>query len=161
SQAWCRRALRVSSRDPGLVVPTVDTLPMVRDKVRIRFRKHGALRLVSHHDLMRCFERMLRRAALPFHSTEGFNPKPRLVFPLPRRLDLRPYLEALRFQMEVLEMDLRVTPKGTARPEEILEPLGLRALVDDGAILERLRLDLRADNRSPSPALMNSSGGQS
>src|SRR5580704_8175015 len=55
---------------------------MFRDKVRIRFRKAGDLRLVSHHDLMRCFERMLRRAALPFHSTEGFNPKPRLVFAL-------------------------------------------------------------------------------
>ena len=37
---------------------------------------------MSHHDLMRCFERMLRRAALPFHSTAGFNPKPRLVFAL-------------------------------------------------------------------------------
>ncbi len=55
---------------------------MVRDKLRIRFRKAGDLRLVSHHDLMRCFERMLRRAALPFHSTEGFNPKPRMVFAL-------------------------------------------------------------------------------
>src|SRR5437870_9037688 len=56
---------------------------MVRDKVRIRFRKIGDLRLVSHHDLMRCFERLLRRAGLPFHCTEGFNPKPRLIFPLP------------------------------------------------------------------------------
>jgi len=55
---------------------------MVRDKVRIRFRKQGDLRLVSHHDLMRCFERMLRRAELPYHATEGFNPKPRLVFAL-------------------------------------------------------------------------------
>src|SRR5437588_690712 len=51
-------------------------------KVRIRFRKGGDLRLVSHHDLMRCFERMLRRAALPVHSTSGFHPKPRLVFAL-------------------------------------------------------------------------------
>jgi radical SAM-linked protein len=57
-------------------------LGMVRDKVRIRFRKDGALRLVSHHDLMRCFERMLRRAEIPFHCTQGFNPKPRLVFAL-------------------------------------------------------------------------------
>src|SRR5262245_10154804 len=55
---------------------------MVRDKGRIRLRKAGDLRLVSRHDLMRCFERMLRRAALPFHSTEGFNPKPRMVFAL-------------------------------------------------------------------------------
>src|SRR5262249_33276840 len=54
----------------------------VRAKVRIRFRKGGDLRLVSHHDLMTCFERMLRRAALPFRRTEGFNPRPRLAFAL-------------------------------------------------------------------------------
>src|SRR5262245_50882994 len=61
---------------------------MVRDKVRIRFKKTGDLRLVSHHDLMRCFERMLRRAELPFHSSEGFNPRPRLVFALSLALGL-------------------------------------------------------------------------
>src|SRR5437667_5908035 len=55
---------------------------MVRAKVRIRFRKNGDLRFISHHDLMRCFERMLRRAALPFHSSQGFHPKPRLAFAL-------------------------------------------------------------------------------
>src|SRR5438309_11495312 len=55
---------------------------MAFDKVRIRFRKSGDLRLVSHHDLMRCFERMLRRAGLKFRSTSGFHPKPRLIFAL-------------------------------------------------------------------------------
>jgi len=54
----------------------------IREKVRVRFRKGGDLRLVSHHDLMRTFERMLRRASLPFRSTEGFHPKPRFVFAL-------------------------------------------------------------------------------
>jgi radical SAM-linked protein len=52
---------------------------MAFHKVRIRFRKSGDLRLVSHLDLMRSFERMLRRAALPFRMTEGFHPTPRLV----------------------------------------------------------------------------------
>ena len=60
----------------------MDRLRMVRDKVRIRFRKSGDLRLVGHQDLVRCFERMLRRAELPFHCTQGFNPKPRLMFAL-------------------------------------------------------------------------------
>jgi len=55
---------------------------MARDKFRIRFRKGGDLRLLSHHDLMRTFERMLRRAGLPFRSTEGFHPQPRMVFAL-------------------------------------------------------------------------------
>jgi radical SAM-linked protein len=53
-----------------------------RTKVRVRFRKGGDLRLVSHHDLMRTFERLLRRASLPFRSSEGFHPKPRFVFAL-------------------------------------------------------------------------------
>src|SRR5690349_1575567 len=55
---------------------------MTGDKFRFRFRKSGTLRLVSHHDLMRCAERMLRRAAIPFKSTAGFHPTPRLVFAL-------------------------------------------------------------------------------
>ncbi|MFM8273810.1 MAG: DUF2344 domain-containing protein, partial [Gemmata sp.] len=33
---------------------------MLGDKFRFRFVKSGTLRLVSHHDLMRCAERMLR-----------------------------------------------------------------------------------------------------
>ncbi len=55
---------------------------MTGDKFRFRFAKTGTLRLVSHHDLMRCGERMLRRAALPFKLTAGFHPTPRLVFAL-------------------------------------------------------------------------------
>jgi radical SAM-linked protein len=53
-----------------------------RERVRVRFRKGGDLRLISHHDLMRTFERLLRRAGLPFRSTEGFHPKPRFTFAL-------------------------------------------------------------------------------
>jgi radical SAM-linked protein len=208
---------------------------MVLDKVRIRFRKGGTLRLVSHHDLMRCFERMLRRAALPVHFTEGFNPKPRLIFalslalgivgndeavdlelddqlpeaeihqrlsrqcppgldilsvhrvspkitaqahrvcyrialsspprrqevqkrieslladphcwvertrPRARRLDLRPYIRNLTLPPEFLEMDLCVTPSGTARPDEILHLLGLDDLRQAGAVLERTTLEI-------------------
>lgn len=207
---------------------------MRRDKVRIRFRKDGDLRLVSHHDLMQCFERMLRRAAIPFFSTQGFNPQPRLVFalslplgivggdevvelelseevpadeirqrlarqapaglqiksvrqidpkahgqpclvryrlkpppetlqdlprrigallaaaeywiertrPHPRRINLRAYLADLRLLESFLEMDVRVTPQGTARAEEVLAALGLSGLLDEGVILERTQLEL-------------------
>jgi radical SAM-linked protein len=212
---------------------------MVRDKVRIRFRKGGELRLVSHHDLMRCFERMLRRSGLPFHSTEGFNPKPRLIFalslglgivgceevveleldaelppeeiqarlaaqapagleilqvqrvdakagaqvhrvgyrvaipvegraelaeriiallaspqcwversrPQPRRLDIRGYIRDLRLCEGNLEMDLEVTPQGTARPDEILCGLGLGDLLADGAVLERNHLEIKDEQK--------------
>ncbi|HSQ58599.1 MAG TPA: TIGR03936 family radical SAM-associated protein [Gemmata sp.] len=55
---------------------------MAGDKIRLRFAKTGTLRLLSHHDLMRCLERMLRRADLPFKCTAGFHPNPRIVFAL-------------------------------------------------------------------------------
>src|SRR5215471_9768414 len=77
----------------------------VRTKVRIRFRKGGDLRLVSHHDLMTCFERMLRRAGLPFHSTQGFHPKPRLIFPLSLALGVIGADEVAE-----LELDAEVSP---------------------------------------------------
>jgi uncharacterized protein YecE (DUF72 family) len=49
-------------------------------KARIRFRKTGDLRFFSHQDLARMFERMLRRAALPFRLSQGFHPMPRMAF---------------------------------------------------------------------------------
>ncbi|MFO0804611.1 MAG: TIGR03936 family radical SAM-associated protein [Gemmataceae bacterium] len=55
---------------------------MFGEKLRFRFEKTGTLRLLSHHDLMRCFERILRRTGLPFKSTGGFHPTPRIVFAL-------------------------------------------------------------------------------
>jgi radical SAM-linked protein len=55
---------------------------MLGYKLRFRFAKTGTLRLLSHHDLMRCLERMLRRADIPFKSTAGFHPTPRFVFAL-------------------------------------------------------------------------------
>src|SRR5262249_11487367 len=57
--------------------------------------------------------------------------------PETRRLDLRPYLHNLRLLPDALEMELYVTPKGTARPEEVLAQLGLRDLLDAGHVLER------------------------
>jgi radical SAM-linked protein len=55
---------------------------MVRLRVRIRFSKQGDLRLIGHRDLMRCLERLFRRAGLALSFSEGFHPKPRVTFPL-------------------------------------------------------------------------------
>lgn len=210
--------------------------------MRLRFRKDGALRWLSHHDLMRTFERLLRRVALPVRSTQGFNPHPRLVFalalplgvigraeiaeleldevlspeevherlaqqcppglaildvqripprttahvigftyalrvptarrgstqgrihealtvsewwverekPTRRQLNIRPFVRALRLDESSgwLEMDLWLTATGTARPEELLGLVGLKDLLADGVVLERVRLELDNDETS-------------
>lgn len=42
------------------------------------FSKKGAMKYISHLDLMRLFMRALRRAQLPVKMTQGFNPHPKL-----------------------------------------------------------------------------------
>jgi radical SAM-linked protein len=54
----------------------------VRARVRLRFSKVGKVRFTSHRDTARCWERALRRAALPVAYTEGFSPRPRVSFGL-------------------------------------------------------------------------------
>ncbi|HNR96759.1 MAG TPA: TIGR03936 family radical SAM-associated protein [Anaerolineae bacterium] len=49
-------------------------------RLRIVFAKEAELRYISHLDLMRAWERALRRARLPVAHTQGFNPRPRLLF---------------------------------------------------------------------------------
>ena len=206
-------------------------------KVRLRFAKCGDLRLVSHRDIMRCLERMLRRARIPMAVTQGFNPRPKMTFalalglgiegerevvdlefsepldpsellsrltvvappgfhwidvrplhanatpPHPRTVeycmpvldkrramaqsnlqslltstswlltrrrpnrestfDLRPELVAAELTAEgLLRFRLKVSPDGSARPEELLEALALRDLLDKGAVLTRTDVEL-------------------
>ena len=42
------------------------------------FTKMGALKFISHLDLMRLFTRAMRRARIPVKISEGFNPQPKL-----------------------------------------------------------------------------------
>ena len=50
---------------------------------RIRFARKGSLSYIGHLDLMRTFERAIRRTELPLLHTQGYNPRPILVFALP------------------------------------------------------------------------------
>ena len=208
-------------------------------KVRLRFAKRGDLRQVSHHDLMRCLERMLRRARVPMAATQGFNPRPKVTFalalglgieahrevvdlelseplgpselltrleacappgfawvdarplppgaaaprprsvayelPLPQdrresaraalaaflssaswpmirrradrdqEIDLRPHVLSADLAGDgVLGFRLAVPAQGSARPEDVLEALSLRDLLDEGAFLTRVDVELDA-----------------
>src|SRR5262249_25872140 len=68
-----------------------------------------------------------------------------------RRVDLRAFVRDLRITPAPLslEMDLWLTPQGTARPEEVLTVLGVNDLLDAGALLERARLELTDEIESP------------
>lgn len=70
-----------------------------RFKYRIRFAKHRDLRLVSHHDLMHCCERLFRRADLPIAFSGGFHPMPRMIFALSLPLGVAGANEVLELEL--------------------------------------------------------------
>ena len=51
--------------------------------LRVKFKKVGSLQYVSHLDLVRTMHKIVTRAKLPLWYTEGFNPKPKLIFAAP------------------------------------------------------------------------------
>src|SRR5205809_1091797 len=91
---------------PAPAAPTAAVAPPAPTRVRVRFRKDGDLRFVSHHELMKVFERMFRRAALPVAQTKGFHPTPRMTFALSLALGIVGCEEVLE-----LLLDAQLTPE--------------------------------------------------
>jgi radical SAM-linked protein len=93
---------------------------MTANKVRLRFAKRGDLRLVSHHDLLRCLERTLRRAEIPMALSRGFNPRPKIVFALALAL-------GIEGRGEVVELELAepLAPAEVLRRLSSASPAGL------------------------------------
>jgi len=81
-------------------------------RVLLRFSKKGETRFLSHHDLMRLFERAVRRAELPVRMTEGFNPHPKVAI-----------LQALPLGAEADEEPLEVELDRPLPPQDIAESL--------------------------------------
>jgi radical SAM-linked protein len=103
-------------------------------KVRLRFAKRGDLRLISHHDLMRCLERLLQRAEIPVARSQGFNPRPKVVFTLALALGIEGRREVVELELaepmdpsDVLERLRAHSPSGLDWLEANSVPLGRAA----------------------------------
>ena len=113
----------MASDTPHTELLPVAPRPRACDKARIRFSKGGDLRLVSHRDLLKCFERVLRRAQLPVHHSQGFHPMPRMVFAQSLGLGIIGLSEVLE-----LEFDEPVEPDDLQRRLAAQMPPGLQIL---------------------------------
>ena len=79
---------------------------------RVRFKKIGNLQYISHLDLVRTMHKVIVRAKLPLWYTEGFNPKPKMVFAAPLSIGTESVCEF---------MDIRLTER--MDPDEIMRCL--------------------------------------
>ncbi|MBW4662684.1 MAG: TIGR03960 family B12-binding radical SAM protein [Chroococcus sp. CMT-3BRIN-NPC107] len=79
----------------GDFVPNTDRL----QRVRVWFGKLGDMALISHLDLIRLFDRGLRRASLPISFSGGFHPSPRMAIAMALPLGVTSSGELIDFEL--------------------------------------------------------------
>jgi radical SAM family uncharacterized protein/radical SAM-linked protein len=72
--------------------------PTIR-RLRLRYGKFGAMRFLGHHDVVRVFNRALRRAGLRTDYSKGFHPHPRMRFSPPLGLGIESLAEYVDFDL--------------------------------------------------------------
>src|SRR5262245_59285577 len=115
-------------------------------KVRLRFAKADDLRFLSHHDLMRLLERLCRRAGLPFRSTGGFHPKPKITFASALSLGI-----AGRQEVVEIEFDDELEPNRVVSDLQALAPEGLTFLSATSVPPKKTAQPVRAVYHFPLP----------
>jgi radical SAM-linked protein len=68
-------------------------------RIRIRYKKYGMARFLSHLDLVRIFYRAFRAAGIAISYTQGFNPKPKVSFSPPLSLGYTSNAEYLDIEL--------------------------------------------------------------
>ena len=68
--------------------------------IRVKFTKFGPVKYVGHLDLMRYFQKALRRSGLPLTFTKGFSPHPVLSFASPLGVGITSEGEYMDFSIE-------------------------------------------------------------
>ncbi|MFC1683383.1 TIGR03960 family B12-binding radical SAM protein [Candidatus Zixiibacteriota bacterium] len=91
---------KLSTYGRGKKLRAKDQPQMARSKMRIRYSKLPPVQYLSHLDLIRAFERSIRRAELPIAYSEGFHPHPKIAFGPPLPLGLTSTAEFLDMQFD-------------------------------------------------------------
>jgi radical SAM-linked protein len=85
-----------------------------KQRLRIEFGKAGPLQYISHLDLARAWERVLRRAGLPLAYSQGFNPRLRFQIAAALPVGVNGWAELLDVwldgELEVEEVMARLRP---------------------------------------------------
>ncbi len=67
--------------------------------LRFKFIKRGSLQYISHLDLVRTMHKVIVRSRLPLWYTEGFNPKPKMIFAAPLSIGTESECEFMDLRM--------------------------------------------------------------
>ncbi len=126
-------------------------------RIRFRFSKTGAMALLSHLDLVRLFERALRRAELPISFTGGFHPLPRLQLALALPLGVQGEGEWMDLEfieqveaLQVLKLWQQTLPPGLVLMEAYEVPVSGQSLSQQ---LESARWSFELTSQAGDPSI--------
>ena len=69
-------------------------------KKRVYFDKIVEMKFISHLDLLRFFDRLLKKSQIPVKYSQGFHPRPKMSFWSPVSLGTEAYDELMDFELE-------------------------------------------------------------
>jgi radical SAM family uncharacterized protein/radical SAM-linked protein len=109
-----------------------------KKKIRLRFKKRGEMRFLSHLELVHLFYRASKRADLPLCFSEGFHPMPRIIFATALPVGIESLMEIVDIECE-----------GKVTPPEVMERLN-QTLPPGIEIIDAGEVPLFFDLSSPS-----------
>lgn len=81
-------------------------------RIQIKFTKGEEVKFISHRDLMRLFQRAIRRAGLPIAYSQGFNPHMKISWGQALKLG-----KTSEGELAVLQID------GWVKPQDLVQRL--------------------------------------
>lgn len=100
-------------------------------KLRIKFSKHGVLRFIGHLDVMRYFQKAIRRAGIDIAYTTGFSPHQIMSFAAPLGVGLESNGEYMDIEVNTLTSSKELTDALNAQMVDGIKILEARLLPDN------------------------------
>lgn len=101
-------------------------------KVRIKFAKRGNMKFIGHLDIMRYFQKVMRRAEVDIAYSEGFNPHQKMSFAAPLGVGATSEGEYLDIEVNSTASSYEMIEKMNSTMVDGMQVLSYVAL-DDGA----------------------------
>lgn len=99
-------------------------------KIRIKFSKHGSVKFIGHLDIMRYFQKAMRRANVDIRYSEGFSPHQVMSFAAPLGVGLTSNGEYMDIEVLTTNNSKAMVERLNAVMAEGIEVLSYRLLDD-------------------------------
>ena len=100
-------------------------------KARIKFRKYGVLRFIGHLDVMRFFQKLIRRADIPIAFTGGYSPHMIMSFASPLGIGLTSDGEYLDIELTAPVDSREAVKRMNEECVEGIEIISIRQISDE------------------------------